>query len=883
MAGTDHNRVTNAIAGRPSLRQGRPVVVSALALTLLALFQPALRAEAGVYASLQEPPPPARQDTLAIALGDTILPAGEGQSSIQDSLVTGWNTLESDGTVTTFTGSPEEPAWIKMQDLEVRAGIIIFDNEKEMITALPLPDTSATGDGTPLHRPAFIQGSTDMVGELMYYDLKTDRGRVYGGRTTYEFGYYFGSEIDAHRSEPNYLTVQGGRFTTCELDDPHYWFSSDQMKIIPDDKVIAKGIRFHLLGIPFPPKLFTIPGLNLEVFPSLPFIIKSIQSGRQSGLLMPQYSNSPDLTGVTLRGLGYYWAPSNHFDARVAVDLTQRVGVIVRGRVRYKWRYTINGNIETTYNIDHQAGIRRWETRFNHSQTVDPTLRISARGNFSSSSDFNKRLSQDLERRLQRVLRSNANLSKRFSDGSNLSLAVSQTRFLDRGITTTQLPTATYRISRRPLFGSTGSKRESGGPGGLSGFGLTEERDEEDMLPKWYENFYIDYNVSLRSSIKNELQEMGTAAERDSITQEIGMEQSTNITYSGKVFGWLNLQPNFSAREAWYFGDKARDGFQRRFLWNSSLRASTKIYGILDHPFGAEVAFRHVLEPSLSVGYAPDFTDIGDIPSLFGGNPGGQKSLNYSLSQTFQMKRWVGEEERQSELARITTSGSYNARSKGRKLSDVNTSLITKVGSVLNLQLRATHSFYEPDTETIRRSPLMVTASYRSSMRLDSRTVAGWFGRKAEDEETGEEEQEPGEIEETPEQEALQEEVPFGLPTRDTGKLRSPGIEQSRAGGGSWNLAVSHNYSWRRSSEVSTHSVDGSLTVNIPKWTLSLSSRYDFARKELVRLSFNIYRDLHCWEARLQVVPDGPGRGYWFVIAIKDIPEIKYEQRRTVY
>ncbi len=879
MAGTDRIRVTGIRVMDQGTVTGRPAMVPALLLAVFLLGSPG---EALGITSHQERPVTTRQDTIAVPPPDTILAVEGPQSAIQDSLVTGWTSLESDGTVTTFVGSPEEPAWIRMQDLEVLAGIITFDSEQEMITAIPLPDTSATGEGKPLHLPIFRQGGTDMVGERMFYDLRTDRGKVYGGRTEYEFGYYHGSEINAYRSEPNYLTVQDGRFTTCELDDPHYWFSSDKMKIIPDDKVIAKGIRFNILGIQIPPRLFTIPGLNLEIFPPLPFIIKSIRSGRQSGLLMPQYSNNPGLTGITLKGLGYYWAPSDYFDARVAADFTQKVGVIVRGRVRYKWLYRLNGNIETTYNRDRANGILRWETRFNHSQTIDPTLRISARGNFSSSSDFNTSISDDLERRLQRVLRSNANLSKRFSNGSNLSVALSQTNFLDKGITDTQLPTATFRISRRPLFGSTGQRQASGGPGGLSGFGFSADRGEESALPKWYENFYIDYNMSLRSSIRNQLLDMGTAAERDSITQQVGMEQKANLTYSGKILGWLNLQPSFSAREAWYFGDTARDEFQRRFLWNSSLRASTKIYGMLDRPFGANVAFRHVVEPSLSLTYAPDFTELDDVPSLFGGNPGGQQRLNYSLGQIFQMKRWVGEEERQSELARITTSGSYNARADGRKLSDINTSLITKAGRVLNLQLRALHSLYEPDTDTFRSKPIMMSASYRSSMRLDSRTVAGWFGRRAE---TGEEEEEPesGELAETPETEILEEEVPFGVPTRDAGKLKSPSTDRARAGGGSWNLAVSHNYSWRRSSEVPTHSLDGSLTVNIPKWTLSVQSRYDFARKELVRMSFNIYRDLHCWEARLQVVPTGPGRGYWFVIAIKDIPEIKYEQRRTVY
>jgi hypothetical protein len=161
--------------------------------------------------------------------------------------------------------------------------------------------------------------------------------------------------------------------------------------------------------------------------------------------------------------------------------------------------------------------------------------------------------------------------------------------------------------------------------------------------------------------------------------------------------------------------------------------------------------------------------------------------------------------------------------------------------------------------------------------------VAGWFGRRVGAGEPGEEELESGPAVESPGEEPPQEEAPFGVPTRDAGRLKSPDTDQARTGGSSWNLAVSHNYSWSRSSEVPSHSLDGSLTVTVPKWTLSVQSRYDFARKELVRMSFGIYRDLHCWEARLQVVPTGPGRGYWFVIAIKDIPEIKYEQRRTVY
>ena len=117
-----------------------------VAALLLAAFLLGSTGEALGITSLQERPVTTRQDTIAVPPPDTILAVEGPQSAIQDSLETGWTSLESDGTVTTFVGSPEEPAWIRMQDLEVLAGIITFDSEQEMITAIPLPDTSATGE-----------------------------------------------------------------------------------------------------------------------------------------------------------------------------------------------------------------------------------------------------------------------------------------------------------------------------------------------------------------------------------------------------------------------------------------------------------------------------------------------------------------------------------------------------------------------------------------------------------------------------------------------------------------------------------------------------------------------------------------------------------------
>jgi hypothetical protein len=597
---------------------------------------------------------------------------------------------------------------------------------------------------------------------------------------------------------------------------------------------------------------------------------------------MPKYSNN-SLTGLTLNDVGYYWAPSDYFDMRLVADITENEGIILRSRNRYVLRYRLRGAIEASYNYNRETGQRRSEVRFNHTQEVDPTLRIVAQGNFSSSR-FNQTLSQNLTRRLERVLRSHMNVSKRFESGANISATLSRTTFLDQGTTDSQLPSLQFRLPRRPLFGGATQDRDSG-LGGLGGFGLPSSSTSEPEMPDWRDNLYIDYNFALISKSHKVEDDPRATPLPDTLRVEYGFEQRTNLTYSGKVMGWLNLQPSVNAREAWYFGDTAEEGFQRRLLWSSSIRASTKLYGIVDNPLGINAAFRHVVEPSLSINYQPDFTNLPAVPGLFGSNPGPQRSLRFGLGQIFQMKRVVNDQERKTDLARINTTGSYNAESRTpRKLSDVNSSLVMNPSRALSLQMNTQHRFYS-ESDEFQWTPVLRTISYRSSLRLDSATVSSWLGiGRAPSEAPEDAEEDPGDPAAVAPGESDQ---PFASPSAQEGDFFEREGAPSEGTGRLWNLTLGHDYGWTRGlpgQEPNVrHSLDGSLTFNLPKWNVTWTARYDFEAKEMVRQSFSIYRDLHCFEARLQLVPTGPGRGYWFVIGIKDIPEIKYERRQTIF
>ena len=75
---------------------------------------------------------------------------------------------------------------------------------------------------------------------------------------------------------------------------------------------------------------------------------------------------------------------------------------------------------------------------------------------------------------------------------------------------------------------------------------------------------------------------------------------------------------------------------------------------------------------------------------------------------------------------------------------------------------------------------------------------------------------------------------------------------------------------------------DVSLT---PKWKIGFNSGYDFTKKKVSITNLNLYRDLHCWEMQITMVPFGNYRSYSFQINIKStiLRDLKYEQGDNWY
>jgi hypothetical protein len=85
-----------------------------------------------------------------------------------------------------------------------------------------------------------------------------------------------------------------------------------------------------------------------------------------------------------------------------------------------------------------------------------------------------------------------------------------------------------------------------------------------------------------------------------------------------------------------------------------------------------------------------------------------------------------------------------------------------------------------------------------------------------------------------------------------------------------------------KSEIIQSARISGDFSIT-PKWKIGTSTGYDFVAHRVTTTSINIYRDLHCWEMRLSIVPFGPLQSYNFGINVKSsiLHDLKYTKNKS--
>ena len=404
--------------------------------------------------------------------------------------------------------------------------------------------------------------------------------------------------------------------SSCNRDHTHYDFLCQALKVVENDKAIARSVTFRVGPVPMM---------------WLPFYVFPLTQGRRSGILTPRIgSNSRD--GITVSNIGYYWAPSDYWDATLKTALRERNGFLFDAGIDYAVRRRLSGYMNLSLERGRRPSgdsHRAWRLNFHHQHRLNPTLNIRARGDFTNSSSFDLHNSNNLYRYLNRQLRSSFSMDKRWTEARrSMDINLNYYRDLDQNQNRFQgLPRLSFRQGRRRVFGQPETTREA----------------------QWYHAFYYDLSGGLTNAFtRNE--------DPADDTHNLTLNSRFGLSGQHRPFGWLDLAHRVNLSQT---SSRPQDARTRRESYNASLAAGTALYGIFKPHVGRLRGIRHRFQPQIDFRYSRSARVEGATLGFHGRRDWNEprRTLNMRLNNTIEIKTEVG---RQSEAVHIRYGESLN-------------------------------------------------------------------------------------------------------------------------------------------------------------------------------------------------------------------------------
>lgn len=780
---------------------------------------------------------------------------------------------------------------ITYKKTNLKSAKIYVDFDKNLLDAYGKIDSTDTTKSKLVDTPVLKEEDEVYEGTSLKYNFKNQSGFISMAKNAKEEKRYEGEKVK--KVDKKTYFIEDGMYTTCDEDTPHTYFTASKMKVMQDDKIVARWIFMNVGGVPFP-----IP-LPFGVFPN--------KSGRRSGIIAPSYGSAGD-RGYYFRNGGYFFALSDYMDLTLTGDYYLQGGYGLRSRYRYTKRYDFNGNVnggiskiisgeknDPTYNERFS-----WNLNVYHHQEIDPTATVDANLQFLSS-QYLQDNSRNLNDLLQQDIISNATLVKRWEEsGNSMTMSYSRTQNLETGNITEILPSLYFNKQIVYPFKKEGS------------FGKDQ---------KWYE--LIGYNYS--GQFQNNRTKYNDAI-NGGFDRNIrgGFQHTIRFSASPKI-GYFNFTPSINYRELWY-DKRVKKGFEKSndslqtmvykeqvvkqisFVrtFDFSLSTSTKIYGMMQpNMFGIQ-AFRHTLIPSISYNYRPDFSDkkwgyydsykdtTGKIikydkyeDGIFGGaGSGEQQRIGFTLSNIFEIKTSkdpndTTSQEQKIQLLNLNASTGYNFAADSLNLSDLNVDFRTQIGQFLSLNGNSTFTFYDIDSRNNGKSVFRINKFLADEGKGIARLTNFGFnistsisGEKLSGKKSNKKQETADENDGTFKKrsdyiEMFDNEIP---------DLSIP-----------WNLSVNYNYNMNKSNPnnvIENSGIGINLSLSLTQaWRLTFRGNYDFKEKKLNAPQVTVYRDLHCWEMNFIWNPIGTYRGFRFEIRMKapELQDIKVTKTKDIY
>ena len=583
---------------------------------------------------------------------------------------------------------------VKYTNIELTAENITMNMDSSIVHAVGAVDSL----GKKFGEPVFKEGSDTYESESMSYNFDTKKGFICNVYTAQEDGFLRSEESKKGANDELYL--RHGRYTTCDEEHPHFYIALSRAKVHTGKSVFSGPAWLVIEDVPLPL--------------AIPYAYFPFTSSYSSGFIMPTYGDETT-RGFYLRDGGYYFAINDMMDLKLTGEIYTKGSWGIGTQTTYKKRYKYNGNFYFNYqvtkegekNMPDYSVTKNFKIQWSHRQDskASPNSSFSASVNFATQSYEKKNLTSlyNPSSYSQSTRTSSVSYSRSFPKiGLSLSSSMNIAQNMRDSTISLTLPSLSVSLSRLYPF----------------------KRKHAAGKERWYEKIAMTYTGSLSNSINTKEDKlMNSSLIKD---WSNGMKHSIPISASFNLFKYINITPSLNYTERWYTHriDQSWDkeassvkrdtvyGFNRVWDYNLSLSANTKIYAFyvpIRQLFGDKVdRIRHVITPTVSLSYAPDFgaekygywktymktDEEGNVTavtyspysgSLYGTPSTGKTgAVSFDLSNNIEMK--VKSEKDSTGMKKISiidelgASLSYNMAAKRQPWSNLSTRLRLKWG-----------------------------------------------------------------------------------------------------------------------------------------------------------------------------------------------------------
>ena len=793
---------------------------------------------------------------------------------------------------------------VKYQNMDLESDRISMSLDSNLVHATGSMDsTKMELTGTPV----FKMGSDEYESDTMAFNFKTKKGLITSVYTQQDEG-FLTSEI-SKRGADGEMFLQHGRYTTCDDPHPDFYLALSRAKVRPGKDVVFGPAYLVVADVPLPL--------------AVPYGFFPFTKSYSSGLIMPTYGDETD-RGFYLRDGGYYFAISDKMDLKLIGEIYTKGSWGLSASSNYRKRYRYGGSFlisfqNTTHGEKNDRDYSKdnsFKIQWSHHQDAkaNPYTSLSASVNFATTSYERNNLSSmyNPQALTQSTRTSSVSWQTRFSSiGMTLSSQMNVAQNMRDSSISLTLPS--LNISIAPFY--------------------PFKRKKAAGSERWYEKISVSYT----GQFKNEINTKESLIMKSKLNKDWqnGMQHVIPIKGNFTLFSYLNVTPSFNFTDRTYLRkvEKSWDqtnqrevtdtitGFYNVYNWSLNLGLSTKLYGFWipnRKIFGDKIqAIRHVVTPTVSFSYAPDFSasrygyykyyqktdaegnvtmvEYSPYQGAAYGYPGKGKSgiLNFELGNNVEMK--VKSDDDSTGVKKISLidefklASYYNFATDIRPLGDLTATLRLKLSKSYTLNLSTIFKSYVYEADSVGATPresehvtywqqgkfgrftgLSQNLSYTLNNEKVSNFIKWLKGEKIEKKGNKNKRRDDDDEWDNPNETNIDkdmEKAKHGAKKSDTNKAETDadGYMTFKM---PWSLSIGYGINIREDMNVKKFNyntmrypykftqnlnVSGNLRIS-DGWNISFSSGYDFENGKISMTTASLNRDLHCFNMSCSVV-----------------------------